>query len=120
MGTIGDLPKELVIGWAFWVVGGLALTYWFLRQSASPQSRQAATVAGPSTVGRLSGTHAVARPLSGTHTIARAHSGTHAAVRAQSGVRPAANRTPSGVYGSDAFDELRALLDQPEESPPSR
>lgn len=118
---MSDLPLELVIGWALWIVGGLALTVWFVRQSASPRLREAVPLAPPTGTARLSGTHAAAvRPLSGTHAAARPQSGVRTVARSQSGTRPAAVRPSSGVYDPDAFDELRALLDPPDQAPPTR
>jgi len=121
MGALSDLPLELVIGWALWMVGGLALTFWFVRQSASPRLREVAPLATPAAVARLSGTHTVAaRPVSGNHVPARQQSGVRTVARSQSGTRPAAVRPPSGVYDPDAFDELRALLDPPDHKPGPR
>jgi hypothetical protein len=96
VGAVSELPAELVIGWSLWVVGGLLLTLWFLRRSASPRTHHAAPQP-PTGMVRLSGTHAVARSGSGSHV--------------------AAGRPSSGVHAPDAFDELRALLDPPQKPP---
>jgi hypothetical protein len=114
---MSELPRELVIGWAFWVVGGLALTFWFIRQSASPRSCEVVSLPTPSGAARLSGTHAAARPVSGTHAAARALSGTHAAARQSSLSRPVALQPQSGSQTPDVFEELRALIDAPEDPP---
>jgi hypothetical protein len=118
VGALSDLPLELVVGWALWMVGGLALTFWFVRQSASPRLREVAPMPTPAGAAHLSGTHtAAARPVSGSHRAARPQSGVRTVARSQSGTRPAAVRPPSGVYDPDAFDELRALLDPPDQEP---
>ncbi len=124
MGALTELPPELVLGWALWIVGGLLLTMWFVRRSASPRMREVAS-AGPSTgTVRLSGTQSAVRPVSGTqgtrvrsgvHSAATTRSNAHLAARSASG-RPAIVPSASGVH-VDAFDELRALLDAQSEPP---
>ena len=42
MGALSDLPPELVVGWALWVIGGLLLTMWFVRRSAATRTREVA------------------------------------------------------------------------------
>jgi hypothetical protein len=121
VGAISDMPFEIVLGWTLWVVGGLLLTLWFLRRSASPRVREVGPLPPPTGAARLSGTHAVAPgPLSGTHATARPLSGTHAAARPLSGTRASTVRPSSGVHAPDTFAELRALLDPPEEPPRTR
>lgn len=108
MGPLNELPPELVVGWALWVAGGLLLTMWFWRRTANARGRE---IAPPPHGG-------VAR-LSGTHAAAGRPSGTHAAARSLSGSRPAVPKAPtaSAVHPPDAFAELRALLDTPDDPP---
>jgi hypothetical protein len=120
MGALTELSPELVVGWGLWVGGGLLLTLWFVRRSRSTRLRDVSPEAPHVAAARMSGTHAVAaRPMSGTHAVAgRRVSGTHpAAARHQSGTRAAASQSQSSVNVPDAFAELRALLDQPEDPP---
>ena len=119
MGALTDLSPELVVGWALWVSGGLLLTLWFMRRNNAMKLRDVSPEASHAAPARMSGTHAVAaRPMSGTHAVAgRRVSGTHpAAGRSLSGTRPA-SQSQSSVNLPDAFAELRALLDHPEEPP---
>ena len=112
MGPLNELPPELVVGWALWVAGGLLLTMWFWRRSTTSRARDMAPPLPHGGVARLSGTHAVAgRTASGSHAAARSLSGTRAAA--------AAPKAPSAsaVHPPDAFAELRALLDQPDDPP---
>jgi len=81
VGALSDLPPELVVGWAIWLAGGLALMLWFRRRSTTPP-RQPARSRG--------------------------------AAESTSAVVPA---TPPA---DDAFAELRALLDEPEQRPDAR
>jgi len=122
MGALTELPPELVVGWALWVVGGLLLTMWFMRRSGPTRLRDIPPEPAHTAPPRMSGTQAVAvRPVSGTHAVAgRRVSGTHpAAGRSLSGIRPAASQSQSSTSVPDAFAELRALLDHPEEPPRS-
>jgi hypothetical protein len=34
MDALNELPSALVVGWAIWLLGGLALMVWFRRRSA--------------------------------------------------------------------------------------
>lgn len=117
MGTLTELPRELVVGWALWVVGGALLIIWFWRRSATARTREVAPPLPHGGVAKLSGTHAVAsRNLSGTHAaVGRNQSGPQAG-RSASGSRPAAPKA-SAVHPPDAFAELRALLDRPDDPP---
>ena len=120
MGALTDLPSELVIGWALWVIGGLLLTLWFMRRSASTPSRDLAPEPVPAVRMSSSSSIAAVRQASGGHAAAARLSGTHAAAgRGLSGSRPAASQTPPAASVPDAFAELRALLDPPEEPPKS-
>ena len=108
MGALTELPPELLVGWALWVIGGLLLTAWFLRRSASPRTRELAPPLPQGGGARVSSTHAVA---------GRNPSGTPGATGRSSSGSPAAAKAPSVVHPPDAFDELRALLDRPEDPP---
>ena len=110
MGSLNELPPELVVGWALWVAGGLLLMMWFWRRTGTGRTRDVAPPLPHGGVARLSGSHAVA---------GRSASGTHATGRSLSGSRAAAPRSPAkpAVPPPDAFAELRALLDQPEDPP---
>lgn len=109
MGTLSELPRELLVGWALWVVGGVLLVVWFWRRSATTRGRDPAPPLPHGGVAKLSGTHpAAGRGLSGTHATAS---------RSAPGTRPAAPRASSTVNPPDAFAELRALLDRPEDPP---
>jgi hypothetical protein len=120
MGALNELPPELVVGWALWIIGGLLLTMWFMRRTTPIRLRDVpapAPMPGPT---RLPGPHADARPISGTHAAhGRSLSGPVAvADRPSTSGRPAAAPlAPSQTH--DAFAELRALLDPPEEPPRS-
>lgn len=124
MGTMTQLPPELVLGWALWIIGGLLLTLWFVRRS-SPRLREAVPSGAAASGVRLSGTHAASRSPSGVQVrpqsaaqVPAAHSKAQAPVRSQSAARqPVAHS--SAVHG-DAFDELRALLDSQGEPPASQ
>jgi hypothetical protein len=119
MGALTELSPELVVGWALWVGGGLLLTLWFMRRNGSMRLRDVSPEPPQAAPARMSVTHAVAaRPMSGSHAVAgRRMSGTHpAAGRSSSGTRPA-SQSQSSVNVPDAFAELRALLDPPEEPP---
>jgi hypothetical protein len=119
MGALNQLPPELVVGWALWVIGGLLLTMWFMHRSTPARLRDVGPPAPIPGTARLSGSHAVARPMSGTHAAHRSLSGRVAvADRPSAGSRPVAAPPPSSRQ-HDAFAELRALLDQPEEPPRS-
>jgi hypothetical protein len=124
MGALTELPPELVLGWALWIIGGLLLTMWFVRRSASPRMREVAPAGPPTGTVRLSGAHSAVRTVSGTqgtrvrsgaHSAATTRSNAHLAARSASG-RPAIVPSASGVH-VDAFDELRALLDTQSEPP---
>ncbi len=67
MGALSDLPPELVVGWALWVIGGLLLMMWFVRRSAATRTREVAPpLPAAAAAPRLPGTDAVAaQPLSG-------------------------------------------------------
>ena len=110
MGALSDLPPELIVGWALWAIGGLLLTMWFVRRSAATRTREVAPPMPPAAAApRLSAADAVAaQPLSGTDA---------AAGRPPAGIRPAAVRSPAAASPPDAFAELRALLDRPDEPP---
>jgi hypothetical protein len=110
MGPLNELPPELVVGWVLWIAGGLLLMMWFWRRSGTARTRDAAPPLAHGGVARLSGTHTVA---------GRSASGTHAAARSLSGSRAVAPKSPSAssVQPPDAFAELRALLDQPDDPP---
>jgi hypothetical protein len=119
MGTLNQLPPELVVGWALWVVGGLLLTMWFMRRSTPTRLREVPAPTPLPATARLTGAHAVARPMSGSHAAhGRSLAGTVAVAE-----RPSAASRPVGVppqsQSHDAFAELRALLDHPEEPPRS-
>lgn len=83
MGALSNLPPELVVGWALWLAGGVALMLWFRRRSRAPQRPMSA-----------SAVHRV--PPTGAMRL--------------SGTRPAAPRN-AGVRTPDAFAELQSLLD---------
>jgi hypothetical protein len=109
MGALSGLPPELVVGWALWVIGGLLLTMWFVRRSAATRTREVAPPMPPAAAPRLLGADAVAaQPLSGTDA---------AAGRPLAGIRPAAAKSPAAASPPDAFDELRARRDRPDEPP---
>ena len=36
MGSLTNLPPELVFGWVLWLAGGLVLMRWFRRRSEAP------------------------------------------------------------------------------------
>lgn len=109
MGPLNELPPELVVGWALWVAGGLLLMMWFWRRTGV-RGRDLAPPLPHGGVARLSGTHTVA---------GRTASGTHAAARSLSGSRAVAPKAPAPPAAAppDAFAELRALLDQPDDPP---
>ncbi|MCC7243029.1 MAG: hypothetical protein IT180_13965 [Acidobacteria bacterium] len=86
MGSLTDLPPELVLGWAFWMVGGLVLMLWFRRRSAAAP-RHAPTP----------------RPVPSPASSVR-----------RSGVRPVAAR-PASPPADDPFSELHTLLDEPDQ-----
>jgi len=108
MGALTELPPELLVGWALWVIGGLLLTAWFLRRGASPRTRELAPPLPQGGGGGLSSTHAGAgrNPPGKTGATGRSLSAS-----------PAATKAPSVVPPPDAFAELRALLDRPEDPP---
>lgn len=108
MGTLTELPPELVVGWALWVIGGLLLVTWFWRRGARARTRDASPPMPHGGKTKLSGTHAAAGRQSGSHA---------AAARSLSGSRPVAPKAPPAIQPPDAFAELRALLDQPDDPP---
>jgi hypothetical protein len=120
MGALNELPPELVVGWALWIIGGLLLTMWFVRRSTPVRLRDVPASAPLPGAARLSGSHADAPPMSGTFAAhGRSLSGpVPVADRPSTASRPAAAPlAPSQTH--DAFAELRALLDPPEEPPRS-
>ena len=113
MGALSQLPPELVVGWALWIVGGLLLTLWFMRRSTPARLRDVPAPAPVPAAAHLSGAHAGARPVSGSYAAhGRALGAVAVAERPSPGSRPVA--VPP-LQSHDAFAELRALLDQPEE-----
>lgn len=120
MGPLTELPRELVVGWALWVVGGALLITWFWRRSAAARPREVAPPLPHGGVAKLSGTHTAAgrSPSSAQAGTGRNLSGSHStAGRSSSATRAAAPKTASAAHPPDAFAELRALLDQPEDPP---
>lgn len=86
MGALSNLPPELVVGWALWVAGGVALMLWFRRRSARPRHPASAHRSPPTGTMRLSGT------------------------------RPAATRPSSVRPPPDAFSDLQSLLDSQDQA----
>ena len=61
-----DIPVELFVGWAVWLLGGLLLMLWFTRRSDASRVPPVKPVSPSAVTAIQSGTHAVARPASGT------------------------------------------------------
>jgi hypothetical protein len=112
-----DIPVELFVGWAVWLLGGLLLMLWFTRRSDANRVHPVKPVSPSAVTAKRSGTHAVARPASGAHAVARQSSGTHAAVRTSTpqtatAAAPVTYSTPkSNTPIPDAYSELSLLLD---------
>jgi hypothetical protein len=62
VGSLTNLPPELVVGWVVWLAGGLVLMRWFRRRSAAP-TRPQSTVRqiAPKSEAHLSGSRPAAR-----------------------------------------------------------
>ena len=111
-----DIPVELFVGWAVWLLGGLLLMLWFTRRSEANRVHPVQPVSPSEVTAKPTGVHTVARP-SGIHGVARQSSGTHAAVR-KAAPQPAA-AAASVTYAApkpntpipDAYSELSLLLD---------
>jgi hypothetical protein len=85
VGSLKNLPPELVFGWVLWLAGGLVLMRWFRRRSEAPtHSRSTVRHIAPKDDARVSSRRAAARP------------------------------SPASP---DAFTELHALLDPPDDPP---
>ncbi len=112
-----DIPVELFVGWAVWLLGGLLLMLWFTRRSDASRVPPVKPVSPSAVTAIQSGTHALARPASGTHAAARQSSGTHAAARkstsqTEAAAAPVTYSAPkSNTPIPDAYSELSLLLD---------
>jgi hypothetical protein len=102
-----DIPVELFVGWAAWLLGGLLLMLWFTRQSRANRVPPFRPVSPSEITVKRSGTHAVARQSSGSHAVARPSTRQPAA-----GIAPVTYSAPKpGGPIPDAYSELSLLLD---------
>jgi hypothetical protein len=100
-----DIPVELFVGWAVWLLGGLLLMLWFTRQSAARRVPPVRPAGSPALAARRSGRHAVAQasasPTAGTSSR-----------RAAAPVASVTDKTPKPPTPiADAYSELSLLLD---------
>ena len=111
-----DIPVELFVGWAVWLLGGLLLMLWFTRRSDASRVPPVKPVSPSAVTAIQSGTHAVARPASGTHAAARQSSGTHAAARKSTSQTASCGRS-GPVFGSKVEHSDSGRLPRTEPAP---